>query len=680
MPLCDIFNTNGCDVYYNITGELYKDDNGDCVKSTSEANIQNLKVDLYQGGNLQQQGYFDNFYFFNTNYGTFQTKVDTTGLPFIISCPANNTQTSIITALDSMDYNMDFALQCKPGFDLSAWSIASTNLFRPASTPLVHIKAGDFASFWGQICNTANLSGQLQITISGPASYNAPAVGALTPSSVNGNSITYTIADWSAINPETAFNILLKIDTAAQAGQSVCLNVSLTPTVGDNNPANNTLSYCFTVVASLDPNNKTVYPTGSVIGSDWLTYTVNFQNTGNSYAQHIYILDTLDSNLDESTFQLLSWSHENQTIVNGNVVRFNFPNINLPDSNANEPASHGYVQYKIKAKENLAPGAHIYNTAYIYFDFNAPVVTNTTDNRGCVPDTSGFSQTICNGDTFNFNGQLLTTEGSYLDTLQNQFGCDSIVTLNLQFYPAVTPTPWAVTICQGDTFFLGTAHYTASGNYSYAFQSMYGCDSVVNLSLTVEALPQVSLYSSCSPTGWLDNANDCGSCAYIYASTVQADSLIWQIQKLSGGWDTTFTGVDSFEVFTYVFDGCFNAPLKIHLQEYQTYIVSTQAINNCGVHTVRDTIYLWWESISETPLNNFQLYPNPAKDYVTISAEQNAVGGLLQLRDITGRVISTQVLNNKQFILNTSTLAAGVYVVTLQQKDGAIGLKRLVIE
>ena len=48
--------------------------------------------------------------------------------------------------------------------------------------------------------------------------------------------------------------------------------------------------------------------------------------------------------------------------------------------NANELASHGYVQYKVKLKPHLPIGTQIKNTAYIYFDFNAPVVTNTTTN------------------------------------------------------------------------------------------------------------------------------------------------------------------------------------------------------------------------------------------------------------------------------------------------------------
>jgi hypothetical protein len=62
------------------------------------------------------------------------------------------------------------------------------------------------------------------------------------------------------------------------------------------------------------------------------------------------------------------------------VVKFNFNNINLPDSVSNEPASHGFVSFKVKLNNNINLGTAIENTAYIYFDFNAPIVTNTAIN------------------------------------------------------------------------------------------------------------------------------------------------------------------------------------------------------------------------------------------------------------------------------------------------------------
>ena len=65
-------------------------------------------------------------------------------------------------------------------------------------------------------------------------------------------------------------------------------------------------------------------------------------------------------------------------VLNGNILRFSFDHINLPDSYDSEPMSHGYVMYKITPAAGLANGTVLHNTAGIYFDYNPAVVTNTT--------------------------------------------------------------------------------------------------------------------------------------------------------------------------------------------------------------------------------------------------------------------------------------------------------------
>ena len=69
-------------------------------------------------------------------------------------------------------------------------------------------------------------------------------------------------------------------------------------------------------------------------------------------------------------------------------MKFTFYNILLTNTFTNEPMSHGYVSYKIKAIDNLPLGTEIKNTAFIYFDFNAPIVTNTTLNT--IANTTGI--------------------------------------------------------------------------------------------------------------------------------------------------------------------------------------------------------------------------------------------------------------------------------------------------
>lgn len=383
LPLCDLFNANNCDVYWNISGKVYNDSSNNCIAEPNELRLSNFKLMLDSAGTLIQQTYTggEGLYSFDTDTGTYTYTVDTTGLPILVSCPVAGFQTSVLTALDSMDYGMDFGMQRKPGFDVGVKSVVrDSGLFRPANFARVKIAAGDISNLFGLHCATGT-SGAVEIILSGPVAYVSAAAGSLTPV-VSGDTLLYSIADFGTVNFNSDFKIIVQTDTSALAGQQICFSVNVTPVTGDLNATNNSLQHCFTVVNSFDPNNKEVFPDGNIDTSQhWLTYTINFQNTGTAPAQHIYILDTLDSDFDESTFALLSYSHNPLTQVVGNVVRFNFPNINLPDSVSDEPNSHGYVQYKVKLKNGLPFSTVIQNTANIIFDFNAPVVTNTTVNE-----------------------------------------------------------------------------------------------------------------------------------------------------------------------------------------------------------------------------------------------------------------------------------------------------------
>ena len=137
-----------------------------------------------------------------------------------------------------------------------------------------------------------------------------------------------------------------------------------------------------------DPNDKLVTPNrlsnydeNYTLFDETLEYTIRFQNTGNDTAFNIVIRDTLDKNLDWTTFRPIIASHAFETLLDENgLVEFSFKNILLADSTTNEPESHGFVTYKILPKKNLAENTIIENTAGIYFDFNPPIITNTTKN------------------------------------------------------------------------------------------------------------------------------------------------------------------------------------------------------------------------------------------------------------------------------------------------------------
>ncbi|HWB64612.1 MAG TPA: T9SS type A sorting domain-containing protein, partial [Chitinophagales bacterium] len=393
LPLCGIYNPTGCSTFWNISGQCYYDQNSNCSFDNVDAGSGYVKTMLYQNGTLQQQAYSgtEGFYSFQAAYGNYTLQVDTTILPFTLNCPDSGYLNTTISAADSLSYSNNFAFKCRTqGFDIGVHSILNNyTIPRPNNTIIINTIAGDLSQLYGAHCATG-ISGTVSLTYTGPVTYTGPAGGSLTPTTVNGNTLTWNIPDFGSLDIYNSFNVQLRVDSLSNTGAQVCINVSLTPTAADYNTSNNSAAYCLTIVNSEDPNEKEVYPSDTInTAQPWLTYTVRFQNTGTAPALNILVADTLDSHLDPSTFQLLAYSHKNLTQITGNIVQFDFPNINLPDSTADEPNSHGYVQYKIKLKNNLPVGTTINNTAYIYFDFNSPVVTNTTTNT--ITTTTGIT-------------------------------------------------------------------------------------------------------------------------------------------------------------------------------------------------------------------------------------------------------------------------------------------------
>ncbi|MBK8442449.1 MAG: leucine-rich repeat domain-containing protein [Sphingobacteriales bacterium] len=150
----------------------------------------------------------------------------------------------------------------------------------------------------------------------------------------------------------------------------------------DETPNDNNSTFNQTVVDSYDPNDKTCLQ-GSQIDvkniDDYLHYVIRFQNTGSAEAIQVVVKDELADNLDISTFQMVAASHDYRLRLENRILEVFFENINLPDSTTNEPESHGFVAFKIKAADSVAIGSQLKNTAEIYFDYNFPIVTNTTE-------------------------------------------------------------------------------------------------------------------------------------------------------------------------------------------------------------------------------------------------------------------------------------------------------------
>lgn len=372
-----------------LIGRVYADANNICFYDSSENYVANAQLKLSQNNIFVAWAWTDAFgyYFFDVPNGSYTIELISTP-DYAISCSNSLAHTTSVSFPSITTEN--FAVTCNTS-DIAATGIGLNGPigFFPGNTKVLFPYIGVYNPF----CNQTVVPGKVVVVLDtltqyfGPySSYPAPDTVIVTAS---GDTLIWNVADISNIGNFGYFNYPFEVstNTSATIGDTVCITLMVFPILGDADTSNNIFKRCFIVGNSYDPNSKEVFPSGNgqfgyiPSSTPKLEYTINFQNMGTASAQNIIVLDTLDADLDIASLKIISSSHQQTTtFLEGNVLKFNFSNIMLPDTAQDEAHSHGYVKYSLAPIQNLPPGTQLTNTAYIYFDYNAAIVTNTALN------------------------------------------------------------------------------------------------------------------------------------------------------------------------------------------------------------------------------------------------------------------------------------------------------------
>jgi uncharacterized repeat protein (TIGR01451 family) len=170
-------------------------------------------------------------------------------------------------------------------------------------------------------------------------------------------------------------------------GQQLTSSAQVTFAGTDVFPLNNSATLIETIVGSYDPNDKSEAHGGKILHSsftanDYLTYTINFENTGTANAINVKVVDVLNSKLDETTIKMIDASAAFSLDRIGNTLTWKFNGIDLPpSSSSSETIGHGFITFQVKPKSGYAIGDVIPNSANIYFDFNPAIITNVNSTQ-----------------------------------------------------------------------------------------------------------------------------------------------------------------------------------------------------------------------------------------------------------------------------------------------------------
>ena len=93
--------------------------------------------------------------------------------------------------------------------------------------------------------------------------------------------------------------------------------------------------------------------------------------------------------------------------------------------------------------------------------------------------------TICHGDSAEFNGEFYYESGIYSEAFTSIHGCDSTETLGLTILDSLG-SDFSTSICEGESIDFYGEILTEAGTYQTVLSSVAGCDSMVTLFLEVE--------------------------------------------------------------------------------------------------------------------------------------------------------------------------------------------------
>jgi uncharacterized repeat protein (TIGR01451 family) len=355
------------DLGYNcgsLSGSVFLDYDGDCTQDVNEIGLPYQVLAIEPGGHfaisdgdggfardLNSGGYT----IAQTDPTLVQLCPPTAPVPFIMG-----TLPVEIDLADSSTVPLDLSVQLESG------------VWRP----------GNAGFYWGWVRNLSpQLSGPVTVTMTIDADLTYSSAGP-TPTAIVGNTITWELDPFSAYQV-VPFNVSVMVPSITPLGTVVNTSILLNNTLTEDQLANNSAVSTGVVVGSYDPNEKNARTSSGwsdelfyINEDEWIDYTIHFQNTGTDTAFTVVVTDTISTTLDLATFQQGVASHAfNVDFKPGRVVKWTFPNILLPDSNVNEPLSHGLVSFRIRPRLPLLPGTVLENIANIYFDLNPPVIT-----------------------------------------------------------------------------------------------------------------------------------------------------------------------------------------------------------------------------------------------------------------------------------------------------------------
>ncbi len=356
--------------YNTITGRAFYDYNNNGKQDSSEPYFTGVKVISEKGGGYNGAYLTNGPFSYTVDTGALQTSLVLNKPYFQVTPSPYPTNYQTYNNTDTVN----FAVYPLPGIHDLSVSMGCSRNPRPGFFNNYHIVCTNTGTELAKKVQLAvKFDGRINIYFANP------------PNNKTQNDTLFW--DLANLEPgakfETDISVYLPPPPVSYVGDTLTSYIHLFSKDADTSVIDNTDTIRQVVAGAIDPNEKIENSGGGitlnkVLAGKYLTYTINFQNTGTDTAINIRVRDTLSNKLDWASLEVVSASNAYQlNITAGKNIEWVFNKIMLADSFTNEKRSHGYIIYRVKPKSNVAVNDTISNTAAIYFDYNLPVFTGT---------------------------------------------------------------------------------------------------------------------------------------------------------------------------------------------------------------------------------------------------------------------------------------------------------------
>lgn len=380
--LCTIYNSNCPSDNGVVTGAAFWDQDADGVHDAGEPPLSGTLIHIDPG--FMTHTNMDGWYSRGVLDGGYTITAEHPSPYFTGTLPvAHAAAIASPTDIDSLN---DFGVTFLP-------DVQDLHLVMSTGSP----RPGFVNNAWITFSNigTIPMDGSVSLTYDAAQTFASSSVA---PDLLVGQTLTWNFADLQ-VGEARSIMVSLSTPVGTPLGTLVAYDAVVGPVATDEAPADNAMSTTETVVNSFDPNDKQVVPTvlspDDIAAGTRVEYMIRFQNTGTYAAERVLVTDSLSASLQWPSFQLVATSHSCTWYMENGVLFFLFENIQLPDSGADEPGSHGFVRFSLVPHQDLMAGAVVPNAAAIYFDFNEAVITNDAPfsvevAQGIASRTDGF--------------------------------------------------------------------------------------------------------------------------------------------------------------------------------------------------------------------------------------------------------------------------------------------------